>query len=317
MTYFTSGMNGLLEKSDADYELMEQCMAGAVPYSDMAFNRNDHAKFISWDSSLENCLKHRAALIDHEGREKFLPWKLYSLLKLNWIDGLYLRQNTGDCCSFGHRNSLNYSNMVNAALRGDGVSPKEIAHSMTYAIAKGGGKPRFGSGLNLNPMAKYAADQGNYWTADFGRYDTGHYCNKYKGGVQDEHAKSAQSIIIPLPKPDFDLCYMLCAAGIGVNIGSGIYPSGSGKGRDGLASSLSFTSGGHAIALVAATTINDARYIYLVNSHGAKYAADTLHKGAQWGCWLDEKAFAKIAQGAFKRGDPMIFGDWYGNAGEL
>jgi hypothetical protein len=316
MTYFNSDFaNGLLETTDADRAMMDELMACAVPFSDIARNRDDEKKVIAWDLSLERFLLHRAKLIFNEGVENFLPWNLYKILDIDWEDGLFYPQRSGDCCSFGARNSLNFSNLVAAYLRNDGTRPPEIAQSMCYALARGKGKPKFGSGLNLNPMAHYSATLGNFHTADFGRYDTGHYCTKYRGGEQDVHAKSSQSIIIPLPKCDFDLCYLLCAAGLGINIGSGVYPGGANVGSDGLASEILWSSGGHSVALVAACTVSGKRYLYLVNSHGAKYAPDRFNAQKQWGCWIDEVAFEKLRRGC--NGDSMKYGIWYGNAGEL
>ena len=316
MTHYLSEIsNGLRETTAADQRLMDELMASAVPYSDIARNRDDEKKVIAWDKSLEDFLFHRSKLLQNEGFEKFLPWNLYRALNVDWLDGLFYPQRSGDCCSFGHGNSLNFSNLVTAFLRHDGVKPPEIARSMTYALARGNGKAKFGSGLNLNPMAHYAATLGNYHTADFGRYDTGRYCNKYRGGEQDIHARKSQSIIIPLPKCRFDLCFLLAAAGIGINIGSGYFPSGASLGPDGMASRIAWSKGGHSIAIVAACTVNGRRYLYVVNSHGAKYSADRYSAQKQWGCWIDEAAFERLRQGC--GGDTMKYGNWYGNIGEL
>jgi hypothetical protein len=267
-------------------------------------------KSFAWDSGWERYIKHCAELIDHEGREKWLPWNVYRELNLNWLDGFAKAQRTGDCCSFGHFNAGKASALTNAK-RAD-RKPTEFALSVAYAIARGNGKVSFGSGCNLNPMSKWSATKGNFWTSDFGKYDTGTYVRKYKpGSVQDTNALKTQSIPLYLPEPSFDYCFAVCAAGFGINIGSGVYPTGSVTNSDGLAVALSWKNGGHSVALTAAFTGRSGkRYVFLENSHGARYASDSLSGDTkQWGCWMAEEHIKRMA--TFK------YGTWYVNLVEM
>jgi hypothetical protein len=302
-------LDGLLESTPSDLECFDILMAGAVPLSALWKDKNNDAKVIRWDSGFENYLQHRAALINYEGEESFLPWNVYKALNVPWQDGYAVTQKTGDCCSFGHRNSLKVSNLTNAKLTKR--MPVEIANSMTYALARGNGRVSFGSGLNLNPMSKYSAEVGNFWTSDFGRYDAGKYCRSYKkGSVHDSHALQTQSIIIPLPEPSFDYVYNICAAGFGINMGAGIYPTASQVNSDGLAQASGYKSGGHSMAFAAAYTgASGRRYVYLENSHGARYKADKLFGSAQYGCWCSESDVKRMAT--------FRYGTWYANAGEM
>jgi hypothetical protein len=261
-------------------------------------------KSFQWDSEWERHIKHCADLIDYEGREKWLPWNIYKKLNLKWLDGYNFTQNTGDCASMGHKNATKASNLTNA-LR-TGRMPKEIAQSVAYAIARGNGKKAlFGSGCNLNPMAKWTATKGNFLTSDFGRYDTGRYVGKYKpGSEQDKNALKNQTIPIFLPQPSFDYCYAACAAGFGVHIGSGIYPTGSVVNGDGLGVANSWKYGGHAVSLVAACRGKSGRrYVYMENSHPPNYAADLFFPAKQRGCWMTEEDTNKM--GTF------LYGVWY------
>jgi hypothetical protein len=194
-----------------------------------------------------------------------------------------------------------------------GHSAPEIAASMTYAIARGNGTPRFGNGLNLNPMSKWSAEVGNYLAADFGKYDGGNYVHKYqRGSKQDTNALAHQSNIIYLPKCTFDLCYAACSAGIGINMGTSTYPTSAVVNGDGLAVPSSWKNGGHSMALIFAMMVNRIRYLYLENSHGARYVADKFSGGSkQHGLWISEESFRILADTAFR------FGRWYCNIGEL
>lgn len=304
--------NGLRKSTSADVEIEKQCLAQSVSLTRIWEDVNDAPKIIKWDDEWERYLQHRAAVIDEEGREKYLPWNAYKELNLGWLDGYNFAQNAEDCGSFGHRNSLKASNLSNA-LR-TGRKPKEIAHSMMYAFARGNGRPVFGAGCNLAPLAKYSAERGNYWTEDFGRYDAGAYCRKYEANSeQDIHAKKSQSIIVLLPEPSFRCCYMATRAGFGINIGSSVFPGGSTRNKDDLAQVSNWDHGGHCIALIAAWEGKSGEpYVYLENSHPTKYATDFLNQGHQWGCWCDEKDVDHMGNnGGFS------YGNWYVNIGEL
>jgi hypothetical protein len=211
----------------------------------------------------------------------------------------------------GQKNSLKASNFSN--MHRTGKSAPEIAASMTYAIARGNGTPRFGAGLNLNPMSKWAAEVGNFLASDFGKYDGGRYVAKYKrGGQQDKNALAHQSIVIYLPQCTFDYCYAACSAGIGINMGTATYPTVAVVNGHGLAVPSSWKNGGHSMAWMFAITVEGRRYLYLENSHGARYAADKFSGGKkQHGLWIDETNFRKIADPSFR------YGRWYCNIGEL
>lgn len=312
MAITTAMRNGLRRSTEQDVAMFGECMSSAVSLSALWEDVNDDPKIIVWDDEWEKYLEHRAALIDEEGRAGYLPWNAYKTLGLNWMDGYGYAQVRGDCCSFGGKNSLKASNLTNA-LR-TGRKPKEIAQSVAYGIARGNGRMAFGDGLNLNPMAKYSAELGNYWAEDFGKYDGGAYCRKYqKGAGPDEHAKKTQSIIVFLPEATFDYCYMVTRAGFGINIGSGTFPGASKLNKDDVAQVSSWSSGAHSVALVAAWEGKSGTpYVYLENSHPTKYAGDSLNTGHQWGCWCSEKDINRMGKsGGF------LYGNWYVNIGEL
>jgi len=302
-------LDGLLETSDEDQQCFDECFAAAIPLAALWKDSNNDAKIVQWDSEWEKYLAHRKALIENEGRESFLPWNLYRELKLQWINGYAFAQSTGDCCSFGHKNSLKASNLVNAKLTGK--QPIEIANSMTYAIARGNGRVRFGSGLNLNPMSKWSSQIGNFWTSDFGKYDTGKYCRDYKkGSVQDAHALQTQSVIVYLPEPDFDHVFAVCAAGFGINMGTGTYPITSQVNSDGLSVPSSWKRGGHSMSAVAAFVASSGtEYVYVENSHGNRYKPDKLFGEAQPGFWCNRTHWNKMATSQY--------GNDYVNVGEL
>ncbi|GHT42652.1 hypothetical protein FACS189443_5880 [Planctomycetales bacterium] len=122
--------------------------------------------------------------------------------------------------------------------------PKEIAQSIAYAMARGNGRVSFGNGCNLNPLSKWVAKMGNYWTEDFGKYDGGAYCRKYKAGSeQDVHAKQTQSVISYLPKITFDYCFLVCSAGLGICMGTSRYPTASKLNSDGLSQASVWKNG--------------------------------------------------------------------------
>ena len=303
--------NGLTESTEEDIACYDELMSLSLPFTALWEDSDNEVKCFQWDSDWEKYLNHRAELIDYEGRREYLPWNLYKNLNLTWLDGYAKAQGTGDCCAFGHFNSGKASNLTNA--HRTGRVPKEFALSVAYAVARGGGKLSHGSGCNLNPMSKWAATVGNYWTSDFGKYDVGKYLSKYKkGSQQDANALKTQSVIIYLPQATFDHCYAVCAAGFGINMGSSVYPTASVPNGDGLATSSLWKNGAHSMALMASYIGQSGkRYIYLENSHGARYAADALNKERQWGCWLDESHFKRLAESGFR------FGTWYAHLVEM
>ncbi|MCL2622436.1 MAG: hypothetical protein FWD31_02120 [Planctomycetaceae bacterium] len=299
--------NGLRESTAEDLAMFDECMSSAVPFTFHWEDRDNSAKVFQWDDEWKRYVKHLADLIDDEGREVYLPWNIFEELQLSFLDGYATTQGSGDCLSFGHGNATQ-TTMLTIGKR-TGRVPIEIAYSMTYAIARGNGRPDFGSGLNLNPMSKWSSTVGNYWTSDFGRYDTGSYVRKYqKGSHQDINALRTQTIPVYLPRPDFNLCYDACAAGFGITMGTDFFPSASMLNSDGLGVPSSYSRGGHSMSWTAAwKAASSKRYLFLKNSHGPRYVADSLSKGKkQFGCWVDEANFRRIvANNVFR------FGTWY------
>jgi hypothetical protein len=303
-------IDGLTETTEEDMECFDFCMSHSIPFTAHWENLNDDMKVFQWDSEWEKYIKHRTEVIDQEGRESYLPWNLYRSLGLSWIDGYAKSQGTGDCASFGHFNACKASMLSNA--RRTGKIAREFALSVAYGIARGNGKMSFGSGCNLNPLSKWTATVGNFWTSDFGKYDVGRYISKYqKGSQQDKNALKTQTIPIYLPSPSFDYCYAVCSAGFGINIGSGVYPTGSSVNGDGLGQASSWKNGGHSVALIAAwTSKSGKRYVFLENSHGQKYVADSLSGGVrQWGCWMSEADIKKMGT--------ERYGRWYVSLTEM
>ncbi|MDR0328630.1 MAG: hypothetical protein LBI05_10085, partial [Planctomycetaceae bacterium] len=69
-------------------------------------------------------------------------------------------------------------------------------------------------------------------------------------------------------------------------------------------------SGAHAVSLIAAGRGRSGkRYVYMENSHGARYVADSLNPNRQWGCWVDENGITRMAT--------ERFGRWYVNLMEM
>jgi hypothetical protein len=303
--------NGLRPSTESDIAIARRCYGSAVSLSAIWNNSDDTSKVLKWDSDIESYIAHRSKLIDEEGCKKYLPWNIYNSLNLNWIDGYAYAQTQGDCCSFGHRNSLKASNLTNSLKMG--ITPKDTAQSVCYAIARGDGSPNFGDGLNLNPMAAYAAEIGNFWSDDFGRYNGGGYVRQYRSGSEyTKHALETQSVICQVPDYSFNTIYNICSAGIGINMGTGEFPSSARVNNDELAIASGWSGGGHSMAFIASWKASSGkRYIYLENSHGAIYAGDSLHPGNQYGCWLDESLFERC--GNYKN----MYGDWYMNIGEI
>ncbi len=87
--------NGLTLTTEADEAMFHECMDMAVPFTSHWMDHNNEVKVMQWDDGWEKYLSHRAALIGEEGRESYLPWNIYKDIEPNWIDGLYLKQNTG------------------------------------------------------------------------------------------------------------------------------------------------------------------------------------------------------------------------------
>ena len=275
--------HGLTETTESDQTCFDEFFAQAVPFTAHWEDRDDGIKIMEWDCEWEKFIRHRAELIDYDGRESYLPWNLYESLKLNWLDGYNYTQLLGDCGGNSAKNSLKASNLTNA--RRTGKNPKEIALSVAYGIARGNGVMKHGSGCNLNLLSKWTATVGNYWTEDFGKYDGGKYISKYKkGSQQDINALKTQSIIIYLPELTFDRCFAVCAAGFGISIGSSVYPVGSVPNGDGIAVASTWKAGKHATALIAAYKGKSGkRYVYVENSHYPNYAADSFCIRKQWG----------------------------------
>lgn len=306
MTEITFAMkNGMRRKTEADDKMLRQCYDIAVPLSTLWHNTNDTSKIITWDHEWETYLEHRSSLLDEDGRSRYYPWNVYETLGLQWKNGYAYAQTRGDCASFGHKNALKYSNFTNA-LR-TGKTPQETAQSVIYAIARGEGSPAFGDGCTLTPIAKYSAELGNFWTEDFGAYNGGGYVDKYTGsGAQATHAKQMQSIIVFLPNTNFDTVYKVCAAGFGINMATGVFPASAQSNSDGVAQVSGWDSGGHSMAFCGTFVGKSGkRYVYLENSHGAIYSADSLHLKTQYGCWLDENDFQRCG----RYGD--MYGNWY------
>jgi hypothetical protein len=303
--------NGMLPKTELDDTILHACYASAIPLSALWENTDDSPKIVSWDNDWEQYCEHRAALIDEDGRDSYLPWNIYKSLGLKWVDGYAYRQETGDCASFGHRNSFKASNLTNA--KRTNRKPKDTAQSIVYAIARGNGSISFGSGCTLTPIAKYSSELGNFWSDDFGEYDCGGYVRKYqRNGAGSQHAKQTQSVIVFLPNTDFDTVYKVCAAGFGINMATSVFPATARVNSDDLAQVSGWDSGGHSMAFIAARKGKSGQpYLYLENSHGANYVADSLHSGKQFGCWLSESDFRNCGQA----GDS--YGTWYVNLGEM
>ena len=305
--------NGLLECTAdelADHE--EWVHSTSVPFTFHWEDADDSVKICHWDDNWEAFIAQRAALIDAEGRNRHLPWNLYKSLGLNWLDGYNFIQRIGNCAGHSHKNAGKTSSLSNAMR--SGRQPREIALCVTYGIARGNGTMRMGSGLNLNPMSRWAATVGNFWTSDFGRYNGGRNVGQWRNPTFRQHALRTQSIIVPLPAPSFDFVYRACAAGFGINMGTHIFPTSARVNSDNLAVPRDWRRGNHAMAFLASHKgVTTGRpYVYLENSHGARYVADSLHQGNQHGLHIDEEAFRQMASN-----NPFRFGTWYVNLMEM
>jgi len=304
--------NGLRESTKEDLQCYEELASIAMPFTAHWEDANDAVKSFQWDASFDRYIEHCAKLIDDAGRENWLPWNLYNSLGLDWLDGYNFSQGIGNCCGHAHKNSLKASNLTNA--RRTGRTPREIHLCIAYGIARGNGRMNMGSGLNLNPMAKWAATVGNFWTSDFGRYNSGQTARNWRSGSPAcANALKTQSIIVHLPSASFDHVFRACAAGFGITMGTHTFPAASAPNSDGLSVPTRYRNGGHAEAFIAAwIAASGKRYVYQENSHGARYAGDSLHPGWQDGCWIDEVEFRKMAPANVFR-----WGQWYVNLGEM
>lgn len=307
-----SFVDGLLESTEADLQCYDELTKRSVSLSQAWLDVDDKPKMLSWDSDLENHLEHRKALIDYEGREQNLPWHIYTRLGLQWIDGYNYAQQSGDCASMGHKNSLKASSIYNAAF--GNATPVETYPCATYALARGDGQARFGSGLNLNRMQDCACKTGNFLTSDMGAYDCGRQMRRWAPTeLQRSHALAHQSILIPLPSFDFDTVCALCAAGIGVCFGTGRYPTSGVLADNGLCVPRTWKNGGHAMAFTAALEKSGTRYVFLENSHGVRRYCDSkgisINHGC--GCWIDAADFAIMAKTGSR------YGSAYGHLLEL
>jgi hypothetical protein len=306
--------DGLVESTEQDLQVFDECFSSAIPSSLLWKDLDNTPKFVQWDTDWVEYLQHRKILIDTDGRTEYFPWKIYAERALKWANGYAPSQgNLGSCCLFGHTNSLITSNLTNSVRTGKPAP--EINSSITYAVARGNGTPRWGSGLNLIPMSKWAAEIGNYLVSDVGAYDTAGTALKKDTATAKKNALKYQSIIIYVPgknnTPSFDDVFLACSAGFGVAMGTGTYPTASKVGSSGLSEPTSWKNGGHAMCFAAAVWHNGKRYLYLLNSHGYRYDGDKYFDGKQPGCWISEENFARIANGAYR------YGNWYVNIGEI
>jgi len=212
-----------------------------------------------------------------------------------------------NCTGNAHKNALKASNLVNQ--KRTGRKAPEIYLPMTYALARGNGRVRNGSGLNLNPMQKWAADVGNFLTADFGGYDEGRRVHN-PTDTELKNARSHQSIIIPLPDTDFDTVFSVVSAGFGVAIGTSLYPVASQVNSAGIAIPSSWKRGNHATSATGAFSENGVEYIWWENSHGnSRYKVGKFGHGS--GCAMRRADWNRL------EGDGFRFGNWYATAGEL
>lgn len=313
-------IDGLLESTEADnIAYAENIIRRSTPLATAWQDANNSAKVIQWDSDLERYLQQRQALIAYEGNERLAPWNLYTSLGLAWQDGYNYAQQSGDCASMGHKNSLKTAAFLAAYLASPPSSqipnPKslisEIYPCATYAFARGNGKPSFGSGLNLNRMQDYACRIGNYTTADMGAYDCGRATRRWQPSEQQRsHALQHQSVLIPLPSFDFDTVYNLCDGGIGVCFGTGRYPTTGIVNSYGLAVPRQWKNGGHAMGFTWAAERGGNRYVFLENSHGnSRYPEGQFGHGS--GLWIDSNSFDIIAKTGTR------YGIGYGHVMEL
>jgi len=305
--------NGLIEQTEAERVEHEEWMHSvSVPFTLHWQDLDDNVKILQWDSNWESFLSQRAALVEKEGRQRHLMWNLYRSLQLNWSFGYAFSQgNIGTCAMFGHLNSGHMSVLSNA-FRLNRTVVQETNPSIAYALARGNGTARWGSGANLNPMLRWAAQVGNHLVADVGRYDTAGSALRHRNTATNAKALQHQSIGIPLRSPSFEDCYAVCAAGFGINMGTHTFPTSAILNRDGLAVPHQWRNGGHAMSIIGAWETPVDQYLYILNSHGARYVGDSLHTGMQHGFYANRTTFARMASN-----NPFRYGNWYAHLMEM
>jgi hypothetical protein len=288
--------NGLVEMNDEETREEEICMNSALPLSLVWKNRDDNEKYVRWDDELVRYMKHNQMLIDQGGRESFEPFTIYQSMGLNFLDGFALNQGSlGSCCGAAHRNAHIQTTLVDAKLMG--VKPIETSLSITYAVARGNGRIAWGSGLNLQPMAKWAAKIGNYLTSDMGKYDTrGGNVNAANKQRFSPNALKHQSTPCYLPNVSFDTFYEVARAGWCCNIGSSSWASGSVIDANGMSVGNGKSTGAHATCLGGfAIEINGTKYILWTNSHGPRFRQGTRIKQNPFGCFMTKQNWNLLA----------------------
>jgi hypothetical protein len=307
--------DGLLESTKEDILLFDECFASAIPFTALHRDRDDTAKFVQWDNAWVEYLRHRQKLLDHEGRVNMFPWNIYYSLGLKWSQGYAFSQGAiGTCSRFGVTNAIQCNRLITTVRLGRKDCP-EINPNYAYAVARGNGTPRWGSGANLNPLAKWIAEIGCHLVSDVGPYDANGSSLKKVNATTNANALKNQPTIIYVPgkdTPKFDDVFLAVQAGVGVCMGSGVYAVTAEIGASGLAEASQFKNGGHSQAFVEGIIENGKRYLYLLNSHGAtRYKGDKYYPNGQPGCWYDEQKFQKIASGAYR------YGNWFCPVSEM
>lgn len=307
--------DGLTLTTPEDQATFDKCYAARVPLSALWRDDNNESKLVEWNAEFETLCRQRKRILDDlpannfgkRGRERLLPQNLYKELKLNLVDGLYATQVNGDCYDFGSRHAQLYSDMVNSLLTGRKLT--DLALSITYAIARGDGRVNYGDGLNLNRGGRWRAEVGNFWASDFGKYCGGKNV-KTPTQQQRENALKTQSVVVPLPKPDWRYVLIANEAGFGVCMGTGTYPTTATLGVDGLACPASYSRGGHSEAYTACFNAGSGLKIYQPNSHSSKFIGDFLSNAQkQVGTWNAEADIHKQAT--------FNYGVWSIYAGEI
>jgi len=192
-----------------------------------------------------------------------------------------------NCCNFGHIHATRITSLTHAKLHG-GIKPVELNSIIAYSLGRGSGKISFGSGLNLQPMSKWAAKVGNHLTSDIGRYDT-RGSNATSANQQRFAANALRHQTIPCYLPDlsFNTFYELARAGCACNIGSTSWPSGSRIDSNGMSVGEGKSNGSHATMCGGfAIEINGVKYIYWQNSHGARFKQGTRIRQNPFGCFM-------------------------------
>jgi len=307
-------IDGLTENTEADLACAEATQRRSHPLSQIWQNRDDTAKVIQYDSTLEQWLQRRSAILDYEGSDRTLPWDIYRTGNVDFINGYSYAQGSGDCASFGFGNAQRASDLVNCYLKEDYSGLIEKYYPGTYSIARGNGAhPVFGSGCNISTLGAYVSRTGNFWAKDLGGYDVGRSTQRgFPTEAQRAHALSTQTILIPLPAADFDAVYSLVSGGIGVVMGTARYPTSGRVGDHGLVVPRTWKNGGHAMCFVASLVRSGMEWLYLLNSHGnRRYSNESSGLNFGAGLWINRSDFAILAKTGFR------YGTWYGVIGEL